>query len=664
MRAGIPGVSSYSAPMPEFANVFDEDGLLARHLPGYSRRAAQEDMAWMVDDALSRQRHLAVEAGTGIGKTFGYLVPTLLSGRRAAISTGTLTLQDQLFQRDLPLLGTVIGRPVRIALLKGRANYLCRQRLETARQGAIRDPAVLRRLNAVVQWSRTTADGDVTEIGDFADDRALRPWITSTVDNCLGNRCPHFEDCCLVEARRRAQAADVVVVNHHLLLADLTLKEAGFGQLLPDVDAVIVDEAHQLPEIAQQFFGVSVGSRELQNLARDVVAETRAAGLSAELEPLADALVRVTAETRLQLGEERGRLPVSACPAPVAESLVLWERALDGLEGALEGPRNLNQGLQRCWERCRDGILRLQALQDAESQGLRWLEISQRNLTAHWTPMDVGAELGERIQSHGGTWVFTSATLAVGDDFSHFLSRVGVQDAATEVLPSPFDYRNNARLYLPEGLPLPADPAYVQSFLTRVWPLIETAGGGTFVLFTSYRALNEASAWIRGRDLAGPLLVQGEGPRTELLTRFRRSGDAVLLGTSSFWQGIDVRGPALRLVIIDKLPFASPGDPLIQARLDAIRRDGGDPFREFQLPQAVLALKQGVGRLIRDYTDRGLVVICDPRLRTRSYGKVFLDSLPPMPVLEKQDQALDFIVSISMDADFADMLNRRELVGI
>ena len=650
--------------MPDLAEIFDTHGLLARHLPGYTRRVAQQDMARLVDEALSQHRHLAVEAGTGIGKTFGYLVPALLGGRRTAISTGTLTLQDQLFKRDLPLLGAVVGRPVRVALLKGRSNYLCRRRLDAARQGAVRGHALLDRLETVHRWSRTTAHGDLTGMGDFTEDYPLRAWITSTADNCLGSRCPQLDDCFLVEARRRALAADVVVVNHHLLLADLTLKEAGFGQLLPDLEAVIVDEAHQLPEIAQQFFGVSVGSRELQNLARDVVAETRAAGVSGELEPLADSLARAAADARLAFGGQRGRLSWNACPPDATRSLEDWEGALERLGAALEGIGDMGPGLQRCWERSRDGIARLKALDDDESRGLRWVEVSPQSFAAHWTPLDVGAELGGRIQAHDATWVFTSATLAVGEDFSHFLGRVGVPEADSGVLASPFDFRRNARLYLPEGLPPPSASDHVDRVLACVWPLVEAAGGGAFLLFTSYRALNAAHAWIAGRALPGPLLVQGEGPRTELLTQFRSASNAVLLGASSFWQGVDVRGPALRLVVIDKLPFAAPGDPLIQARLHAIRRDGGDPFTEFQLPQAILALKQGVGRLIRDFSDRGLVVICDPRLRTRGYGRFILESLPEMPVLESQDQALDFIATLAPDPDFAGDAPRHETAGV
>ncbi len=632
--------------MRDLAEMFRPDGLLAEHLPGFTHRHAQEEMAQLVWDALDESRHLAIEAGTGIGKTFAYLAPVLLSGKRAVISTGTRTLQDQLYARDLPMLGAAIGRPVDVALLKGRNNYLCWHRLEIARQEGAGNGSLQDKLANIAAWARSGVSGDLTELVDLAEDDALRPRITSTVDNCLGARCEFFDDCFLVGARRGAQAADVVIVNHHLLWADLALKEAGFGELLPGMDAVVVDEAHQLPEIAQQFFGVAVGSRELQRLARDVLAEARAAGLARELESLTDALVKTAADSRLAAGEHSGRVPWDDCPAELQQAVLAWRESLGELGARLEAARQIGPGLQRCWERCQDGVSRLKTLQEGDPRGLRWVDISPRGLVVHWTPLDTGHELGKRIEAHGGTWVFASATLAVGDDFSHFLDRVGVEDSFTRVLPSPFDYAANARLYLPQGLPQPNEPDYVARVLTVVWPLVEAAGGGAFLLFTSYRALHEAQRLLNVVPLPGPLLVQGEGPRTELLRQFRAAGDAVLLGPSSFWQGVDVRGSALRIVIIDKLPFASPGDPLIRARVERIRSEDGDPFNQFQLPQAVLALKQGVGRLIRDFDDRGMVVLCDPRLRTRSYGQVFLGSLPPMPLLETPQDALAFAAGL------------------
>jgi ATP-dependent DNA helicase DinG len=311
----------------------------------------------------------------------------------------------------------------------------------------------------------------------------------------------------------------------------------------------------------------------------------------------------------------------------------------------LEAGRDAAPGLFRAWERCRELGERLETLAAADG-GLRWFETTERRVSVHWTPLDAGRELGERIGAHGATWIFTSATLAVGEDFGHFLDRVGIDDARTAVLPSPFDYRAHARLYVPDGLPEPGEPDYTARFLSRVWPLVAACGGGAFVLFTSHRALDEARGWLAARPQPGPLFVQGQGPRTELLDRFRAAGDGVLLGTGSFWQGVDVKGPALRLVAIDKLPFASPADPLIAARLESLRARGEDPFRRFQLPQAVLALKQGVGRLIRDFDDRGLVVLGDPRLKTRAYGRAFLDSLPPMPLLEERDDALAYAASL------------------
>src|SRR6478609_924943 len=532
--------------MVDIADIFSPDGALAAHLPGFSYRKAQQEMAALVAAALSMGKHAAIEAGTGIGKTFAYLVPVLVSGRRAIISTGTRTLQDQLFARDLPLLGALLGRPVRIALLKGRGNYLCWHRLEAALHDGTRDAATLAELRAIANWGRASTRGDLTELEDLENDDGLRGAITSTVDNCLGSKCDFYDQCFVAEARRDAQAADVVIVNHHLLLADLALKDGGFGELLPGADAVIVDEAHQLPDVAQQFFGLSASTREIESLLRDLNVEARGVGVAGEVEQAASDVGRALVDVRrCATSVPPGRIPWAAAPDP--------------------------------------------------DDGLRWFDFSTGAVAAHWTPFDVGAALAARIEAQGGAWVFASATLAVGDDFSHFLGRVGVDAQITRVLASPFDYERNARLYVPEALPDPSDESYVEELMGAVWPLIDAAGGGAFLLFTSYRALNRAEIWLQRCATPGRVLVQGRGSRSELLNEFRRDGNAILLGTSSFWQGVDVRGPALRVVVIDKLPFSSPGDPLVQARIDAIRRAGGDAFTEFQLPQAVLALKQGVG---------------------------------------------------------------------
>lgn len=631
-------------------DVFGAEGALAEHLPGFTYRAAQQRMAELVVEALESGRHAVIEAGTGIGKTFAYLLPVLLLERRAIISTGTHTLQDQLFSRDLPLLGAVVGRPMDVALLKGRGNYLCWHRLDSALRDGTRDAGTVAALQALDSWGQASDTGDLTELEDIAEDPALRVQVTSTVDNCIGRDCAFFDRCFVLEARRRAQAADVVIVNHHLLLADLALKDSGFGELLPGTDAVIVDEAHQLPDVAQQFFGWSVSTRELESLLRDTFAEARSAGVLAPVDSELSAVGRAIVALRAAAARPEGRTPWIAAPAALRDALPDAAESLEALGTALESFTETSAGVRNCLERCVASAARLREITVVDpSDGLRWFDLTAGGVAVHWTPLDVGAALAARIDAQGGVWVFASATLAVGEDFSHFLKRIGLRAALTGVLPSPFDYERNARIYLPQGLPDPGDELHLETLLAAIWPLVEAARGGAFLLFTSYRALQRAERWLEGRQSPGRVLVQGRGSRSELLNQFRADGNAILLGTGSFWQGVDVRGRALRLVMIDKLPFAVPSDPLVQARAEAIRRAGGDAFNELQLPQAVLALKQGVGRLIRDFDDRGLIVLGDPRLRTRAYGATFLASLPSMPVLDDLNEALAFAASLAAD---------------
>ena len=600
-------------------------------------------MAEAVAETLANLDKLVVEAGTGTGKTFAYLLPALTSGRRTIISTGTKALQDQLFHRDLPLIGKAIGQPVESALLKGRANYLCVQRLDQVDQ--VPD-AIVNDLNAVREWRRRTSSGDRAELTDVAEDAAVWPYVTSTVDNCLGQKCPQYSDCHVVKARREAQEADLVVVNHHLLLADLAMKEQGFVEFLPGADAVIIDEAHQLPDLAVQFFGVALGSRELER----IVEETRAATLAfgqAELQRRIDRLQTAIRVLRAEAPRDEGRHELGEVlpqlRAPVDELRLALAELANGLQDFSESAveiEKLQLQLVTAGER-----LSLLVSEDAWD-GLRWLEINPRSLRMNLTPLDVSSTLSSLIDNEHQAWVFTSATLAVGEDFSHFTSRMGLGGVTGLTFPSPYEVERNGLIYLPEGLPQPAEFGYTDEVLETVAPILELTSGGVFVLFTSHRALNIARKWFRGHksSMSGrTLLVQGSAPRDDLLRRFRNEGNAVLLGTGSFWEGVDVRGPALSVVAIDKLPFGSPADPLMMARLEFIRRNGGNGFTEHQLPQAVLALKQGAGRLLRDQSDYGVIVLCDPRIRSKSYGSKFLQALEPMSTASTLDDVERFL---------------------
>jgi ATP-dependent DNA helicase DinG len=622
------------------AEILGPDGPLARALPGYTTRPQQVAMAEHVAAALSDRSQLIVEAGTGTGKTFAYLVPALLSGRRIIVSTGTRALQDQLYHRDLPLVCSAIGRPARIALLKGRANYLCRHRLELAEQQAYARglrKEVATALPRVRDWSFVTQRGDIAELPGAGEQDPVWPWVTSTRENCLGAECPRFEECFVLAARREAQAADIVVVNHYLLMADLVLKEEGFGDLLPGADAIVIDEAHQLPDVAAQFLGYSVSTRQLSNLSKDVAGELllaqqmagRIDGALSGLDAQIAAVLAATAgqEARLEHAEWPERLleSLNGLAARAAE-LATAIAPLGGTEG--------QAAFTRLQERLEESAERLHALTAAEAPGgVRWAEATSRNVSAHFAPVDVATQLSTLLQGQPCAWVLTSATLAVGDDFSHFKRRSGLARAATVRFESPFDFARQALMYLPKGLGEPGAPDHSRNVIRAALPVIEASGGRTFILFTSHRGLREGAEELYrhwGERPPYPVLIQGGASRDQLLRAFREAGNAVLLGTGSFWEGIDVKGEALSVVIIDKLPFAAPDDPLLKARLAAIREQGGNPFFDEQVPQAVISLKQGVGRLIRDETDSGVVMLCDTRLVTKGYGRSFISSLPPM----------------------------------
>src|SRR5271166_3503951 len=623
----------------DYKDLFGADGPLARALPGYAYRPEQAAMAHAVGAALARLEPLIVEAGTGTGKTFAYLVPALLSGRSVIISTGTRTLQDQLFRRDVPMLAQALGMPVKFALLKGRTNYLCRHRLELAtQQGALLpgERGQARALARVTRWAATTKTGDLAELTDLPEQSSIWPSITSTRENCLGQECPQFARCHVLEARRAAQAADVVVVNHHLLLADLALKDEGFGDLLPGAEAVILDEAHQVPDIAAQFFGLAWSVRQAQILLRDVGTEMRLAGVrSPALGAAALDLEAQFDSLRALIAGGAQRREWAQLPDAFLDLLAEIQAALLVIGAQLEN-LGAGAGTSNCARRAGTLAAGLENLRMAsDDDGVRWVESGPTGLALQYTPFEIAARLREYVESRPCAWVFTSATLAIGADFSHFAARIGLPDARTLLIESPFDYREQALIYLPRAMPQPQDPRFAAAFIEACAPLLEASGGRAFLLYTSYRALNEGVLALQRRfpEPPFPVLVQGQAPREALLTQFRALGNAVLLATGSFWEGVDVKGDALSIVAIDKLPFAAPDDPLLAARLEGIRRRGGNPFVEYQLPQAVLALKQGVGRLIRDFDDFGVIVIGDPRLKTKAYGRVFLEALPSSPVI-------------------------------
>ena len=654
-------------------DALSEGGALAERLDAFAPRDAQQRLTAAIADAFDARDVLLAEAGTGTGKTFAYLVPALLSGLKTIVSTGTRALQDQLYHRDLPRVRDALGvAGLKSALLKGRSNYLCRYRLNQAKG----DPQALRttftsreqvdQFQRIVAWGGRTQFGDMAELAALPDDSPLLPLVTSTIDNCLGSECPFWDDCFVVQARQRAQSADIVVVNHHLLLADLALKQEGFGEILPGAQAFVIDEAHQLPELAANFFGEGFGMRPLQELARDCLAESKdAAGALSALQPPVRALEQALRELRAAMEgvPTRGTRERLLAKPGVGAGFDALAAALEDLAAALAPLAEASLGLEACTARAKEFATRLTRWYAAPTAGafhddaaapaddasdVLWYELTPRTFRCQRTPLDVSGPLRQHREQSRAAWVFTSATLAVGGRFDPLAVRLGLDDPPTLLQPSPFDWPQQALCYLPAGLPDPNAPGYGQSLIATLRPVLEASQGRAFLLFASHRALREAADALRGGPW--PLFVQGEAPRGTLLQRFRESGNGVLLGAASFREGVDVVGDTLSVVVVDKLPFAAPDDPVFEARLEAARRAGGNPFRDEQLPQAVIALKQAVGRLIRSETDRGVLVLCDPRLTGKPYGRIFLDSLPPFARTQRvQDVQGFFGAAISDD---------------
>jgi len=631
--------------------VFSADGPLAGAIPGYRPRAQQLELAEHIAAAMNDYRVLVAEAGTGTGKTYAYLVPALLSGGKVIVSTGTRNLQDQLFTRDIPTIRKALKSPVKVALLKGRANYLCHHHLERSLADGrflSRDDAVY--AQRIARFSRQTDSGDKAECADVPENAAVWAMVTSTRDNCLGQDCPRHKDCFVLAARREALAADLVVVNHHLFFADVMLRDEGTAELLPACNTVIFDEAHQLPEVASLFFGDSLSTAQLLELTRDTQLEARASARDClDLPSVCGALEKTARELRLTLPVEPARyalLQLEARPG-FAPGMLRVIDELQALATLLETQAQRSEGLESCWRRATELLARLQSWQ-AGSNGdfVRWGETHTHSLQLNATPLVIAEIMQKQMSGHPRAWIFTSATLAVQDDFAHYCAEMGLTGACSARWESPFNYAQQALLYVPRNLPDPNSADYAEAVVRAAFPVLKASGGRAFFLCTSLRAMRRTHAllveWLARESLELPVLLQGERSKNELLERFRRLGNAILIGSQSFWEGVDVRGEALSLVVIDKLPFAPPDDPVLSARIERLKGQGRNAFMEYQLPRAVINVKQGAGRLIRDETDRGVLMICDPRLVSKPYGKRIWRSLPPMKRTRELTEALAF----------------------
>jgi ATP-dependent DNA helicase DinG len=653
-------LSTASAPGAHDADIdqlFGENGPLGSAVGKFRPRQSQTEMAKAIAQAISGQQTLIAEAGTGTGKTFAYLVPALLWGGKVIVSTGTKNLQDQLFLRDIPTVRKALKAPVSVALLKGRSNYVCHFHLErTLQNGRLTSRDDVGHLREISRFVKTTSTGDKAELSKVPETATIWNLVTSTRDTCLGAECQFHGDCFVMKARKEAQQADVVVVNHHLFFADVALKDTGVAELLPSANTIIFDEAHQLPETASLFFGDTVSTSQVLELCRDVLAE----GLShardgADWGAVVAPVERAARDLRLAFPQDVVRLAVHQI-APSSEFFPALEKLKEevaGMTATLEKQAERAETIEQCRVRAIELSTRLAAWNSPgpggeaeDAQRVLWVEAFSSSLQLHMTPLSIAPIFSKQREGAPRAWIFTSATMAVKNDFNHYSAQMGLMNEPARSWPSPFDYGNQGLLYVPTGLPQPNSPDYTDAVIDAALPVIEAAGGRAFLLCTTNRAVTRAAERLRTefaeRKLPFPLMVQGEAGRTELLDRFRQAGNAVLIGSQSFWEGVDVRGEALSVVIIDKLPFAPPDDPVLAARIAAMERKGLNGFVHHQLPETIINLKQGAGRLIRDETDRGVLMICDPRLISKPYGKRIWQSLPPFKRTRELAQAQAF----------------------
>lgn len=670
--SALPVAATHDA---EIDQLFGVNSPLGHAVGSFRPRQSQTEMAKAIAHAIANQSTLIAEAGTGTGKTFAYLVPALLWGGKVIVSTGTKNLQDQLYLRDIPSVRKALNAPVSVALLKGRANYVCHFHLErTLQNGRLTSRDDVGHLREISRFMKTTSSGDKAELSKVPETASIWNLVTSTRDTCMGAECQYYQDCFVMKARKEAQQADVVVVNHHLFFADVALKDTGVAELLPSANTIIFDEAHQLPDTATLFFGETISTSQVLELCRDVLAE----GLShardgADWAATVTPVERAARDLRLTFPQDIVRLAVnqiapSSAFFPALETL---KDQLDNMIAVLQKQAERADTIEQCRVRALELAMRLDAWNKPQTEEViigqecvLWVEAYSTSLQLHRTPLSIAPIFNKQREGAPRSWIFTSATLAVKNDFNHYSAQMGLWDEPAQSWPSPFEYGEQGLLYVPNTLPQPNSPEYTDAVIDAALPVIEAAGGGAFLLCTTIRAVNRAAERLREeferRKLPFPLMVQGEAGRTELLDRFRAAGNAVLIGSQSFWEGVDVRGDALSVVIIDKLPFSPPDDPVLAARIEALERKGLNGFMHHQLPAAIINLKQGAGRLIRDERDKGVLMICDPRLISKPYGKRIWQSLPPfkrtreLAVVQEFFSAIDASSGIPEQSEQAD----------
>jgi ATP-dependent DNA helicase DinG len=660
--SALPVAATHDA---EIDQLFGVNSPLGHAVGSFRPRQSQTEMAKAIAHAISNQTTLIAEAGTGTGKTFSYLVPALLWGGKVIVSTGTKNLQDQLYLRDIPSVRKALNAPVSVALLKGRANYVCHFHLErTLQNGRLTSRDDVGHLREISRFMKTTSSGDKAELSKVPETASIWNLVTSTRDTCMGAECQYYQDCFVMKARKEAQQADVVVVNHHLFFADVALKDTGVAELLPSANTIIFDEAHQLPDTATLFFGDTISTSQVLELCRDVLAE----GLShardgADWAATVTPVERAARDLRLTFPQDIVRLAVnqiapSSAFFPALETL---KDQLDNMIAVLQKQAERADTIEQCRVRALELAMRLDAWNKPQTEeviigqeSVLWVEAYSTSLQLHRTPLSIAPIFNKQREGVARSWIFTSATLAVKNDFNHYSAQMGLWDEPAQSWPSPFEYGEQGLLYVPNTLPQPNSPEYTDAVIDAALPVIEAAGGGAFLLCTTIRAVNRAAERLREeferRKLPFPLMVQGEAGRTELLDRFRAAGNAVLIGSQSFWEGVDVRGDALSVVIIDKLPFSPPDDPVLAARIEALERKGLNGFMHHQLPAAIINLKQGAGRLIRDERDKGVLMICDPRLISKPYGKRIWQSLPPFKRTRELAVVQEFFSAIDATA--------------